>query len=81
MPRVARSIVTREAIAEAFAKAGQADRLVISPEELAAIVGVTKKTIYLWIAKGRLDGSFTKVGKHILIWRDKAIDILFNGPK
>ena len=74
-------IVTREAIAEAFAKAGQADHLVISPEELAAIVGLKKKTIYVWIAQGRLDGSFTKVGKHILICADKAIDTLFNSPK
>ena len=38
------------------------------------------KTVYEWIAKGRLDGAFRKRGKHILIWRDRALDLLFNGP-
>jgi hypothetical protein len=82
MPRVARSIVTREAIAAAFAKAGgQADRPIVSPEQLADILTLSTKTIYVWIAQGRLDGSFRKRGKHLFIWRDKAIDMLFNGPE
>jgi hypothetical protein len=82
MPRVSRGIVTRDAIAAAFAKAGRAgDRPIVSPEQLAEIFGVNPKTIYLWIAKGRLDGSFVKRGKHNFFWRDKAIDILFKGPE
>jgi len=83
MPRAARCIVSREAIAAAFSKAsGEADRPIVSPEQLAGILGLgSAKTIYHWIAQGRLDGSFRKRGKHILIWRDKAIDILFNGPE
>jgi predicted DNA-binding transcriptional regulator AlpA len=81
MPRVARCVVSREVIAAAFAKAGeQTDRPIVSPEELADIIGRSRKTIYGWIAKGRLDGSFRKRGKHHLIWRDKAIDLLLNGP-
>jgi transposase len=82
MPRVARSIVTRDAIAAAFAKAGgEGDRPIVSPKQLAEIFGVSPKTISVWIAKGRLDGSFRKRGKHIRFWRDKALDILFNGPE
>jgi hypothetical protein len=81
MPRVARNLVSRDAIAAAFAKAGQADRPVVSPKELAEILGLKEKTIYCWIGKGHLDGSFRTRGKHHLIWRDKAIDILFNGPE
>jgi predicted DNA-binding transcriptional regulator AlpA len=74
--------VSREHIAAAFAKAReQADRPFVSPKQLGDIVGVSRKTIYGWIAKGRLDGSFRKRGKHLLIWRDKAIDLVLNGPE
>jgi excisionase family DNA binding protein len=54
---------------------------ILSPEELASVVGLSIKTIYDWIAKGRLDGAFRKRGKHNLIWRDRALDLLFNGPE
>jgi predicted DNA-binding transcriptional regulator AlpA len=81
MPR-ARCVVSREAIAAAFAKAReQADRPFVSPKQLGQIIGVSRKTVYAWIAKGRLDGSFRKRGKHLLIWRDKAIDLVLNGPE
>jgi hypothetical protein len=80
MPRVARCVVTRQEIAAAFAKGGSEDRHIVSPEQLAAIIVCSRKTIYDWIAKGRLDGTFRKRGKHILIWRDKALDLLLNGP-
>jgi excisionase family DNA binding protein len=53
---------------------------VMTPQQLAGLCGQSVKTIYQWIANGRLDGAFRKRGKHILIWRDKALDILFNGP-
>jgi hypothetical protein len=82
MPRRARSIVTREAIAEAFAKAGGAgDRPIVSRKQLAEIFGVKPKTISVWVSKGHLDGSFRKRGKYLRFWRDKALDILFNGPE
>jgi hypothetical protein len=53
---------------------------IISPAQLAAIGQLSVKTVYEWIAKGRLDGAFRKRGKHVLIWRDRALDLLFNGP-
>jgi excisionase family DNA binding protein len=52
---------------------------ILSPTQLAELFGLSVKTIYLWIAAGRLDGSFRRRGKHVLIWRDRAIDLLFNG--
>ena len=54
---------------------------ILSPVQLAKLCGLSRKTIYEWIAKGRLDGAFRKRGKHVLIWRDRAIDILFNGKE
>jgi excisionase family DNA binding protein len=53
---------------------------ILSPAQFADLIGLSRKTVYAWIAEGRLDGSFRKRGKHILIWRAKALDQIFNGP-
>lgn len=54
--------------------------VIMSPGQLAALCGKSRKTIYAWIEAGRLDGCFRKRGKHCLIWRDRALKILFDGP-
>ena len=59
---------------------GGDDRPILSPAELADLCGVSRKTIYQWISQGRLDGAFRKRGKHVFIWRDRALDLLYNGP-
>jgi predicted DNA-binding transcriptional regulator AlpA len=53
---------------------------ILSPTLLGKMIGISRKTIYEWLAKGRLDGAFRRRGKRVLIWRDRAIEILFNGP-
>lgn len=53
---------------------------ILSPRELADLLGLSVKTVYEWIARGRLDGAFRKRGKHVLIWRDRVIMQIFNGP-
>lgn len=69
-------------ITQAFVgNAGDKFPVILSPKLLAALLGMSPKTIYEWIAQGRLDGSFRKRGKHILIWRDRALEILFNGKE
>ncbi len=69
-------------IAQAFAE-GLGTQLppILTAEQVAELTHISVKTIYEWIAKGRLDGAFRKRGKHILVWRDRVIDILFNGPE
>ena len=54
---------------------------ILSPTQLAGLLGRSPKTVYDWMARGRLDGAYRKRGKHALIWRDKALDILFNGKE
>jgi len=54
---------------------------ILTVEQTATLLQVSAKTLYEWISKGRLDGAFRKRGKHILLWRDRVIDILFNGPE
>jgi excisionase family DNA binding protein len=74
--------LTRSEIDRAFAEGpGAQVPVILSPQQLAGLVGISTKTMYEWIAKGRLDGAFRKRGKHVLIWRDRAIDILFNGKE
>ena len=53
---------------------------ILSPEQLGQVLGLSRKTIYEWLARGRLDGAFRKRGKHILVWRDRALNLIFNGP-
>jgi excisionase family DNA binding protein len=72
--------LAKDEIARVFANAAAASfPIILSPDQLAALTGLSVKTIYAWIASGRLDGAFRKRGKHVLIWRDRAIEILFNG--
>ncbi|MBX9581063.1 MAG: helix-turn-helix domain-containing protein [Gemmataceae bacterium] len=54
---------------------------ILSPGQLAELLGKSPKTVYEWLARGRLDGAFRKRGKHVLLWRDRALDILFNGKE
>ena len=73
--------LTAQEIASAFSSNGPEAqiRAILSPAQLAALLGLSPKTIYEWIARGRLDGAFRKRGKHVLIWRDRALDTIFNG--
>lgn len=54
---------------------------ILSPRQLAGLLGLSVKTIYEWMAKGRLDGVYRRRGKHALIWRDRALDTILNGKE
>jgi excisionase family DNA binding protein len=54
---------------------------ILSPEQFAQLLGVGRSTVYLWISQGRIDSAVTKIGKHQLIWRNRAIEIIFNKNK
>jgi len=74
--------ITKAEVQRAFADGpGAQFPPILNTSQLAALLGISSKTIYEWIAKGRLDGAFRKRGKHLLIWRDRAIDIMFNGKE
>jgi excisionase family DNA binding protein len=74
--------LNRDEIARAFAGAeGERFPAILAPSGLAALLGLSVKTVYEWIARGRLDGAYRKRGKHVLIWRDRALDLIFNGKE
>ena len=53
----------------------------LTVSQLAELLGRSPKTIYFWIERGRLNGAFRKRGKAHLLWRDRAIELIFNGPE
>lgn len=72
----------RDEIAQAFVEGpGASVPVILSPVQLAELLGLSVKTIYEWAAQGYLDGAFRKRGKHLLFWRDRALDRIFNGPE
>jgi excisionase family DNA binding protein len=74
--------LTDDEIARAFTgAAAEQFPVILSPEQLAELLQLSVKTIYEWMSKGRLDGAYRKRGKHALIWRDRALDIIFNGKE
>lgn len=76
-------LLTAEELAQPFRAGPWADQFppILSPVQLAALLNVSRKTIDHWVALGRLDGCVRRRGKHLLIWRDKVLDLLFNGPE
>jgi hypothetical protein len=51
---------------------------ILTPEQFAGLFSVSVSTAYDWIAKGYFDGATTHVGKHLRIWRSRAIEIAFS---
>jgi excisionase family DNA binding protein len=74
--------LSQQEIHQAFSDGAAAEiPVILSPQQLADLLGLSVRTVYEWIAKGRLDGAFRKRGKHILVWRDKALDLILNGKE
>ena len=74
--------LTQHEIQQAFADGpGAQVPVILTLDELATLARVHTKTLCEWVAKGPLDGAFRKRGKRLLFWRDRAIDILFNGKE
>ena len=59
---------------------GGATPPILGPKQFAALLGVSIKTVYSWLSQGRLKGAARKRGKRVFIWRDRAMEIIFNGP-
>ena len=60
---------------------GKAYRPILTVAEVADLCRVSRKTVYYWISQGRLRGCFRKRGNHVLLWRDRVVDRIFNGAE
>ncbi len=54
---------------------------IMSPEQVAQMLGYARSTIYQWIAAGLFDGAYRRRGKGVRFWRDRVLHIFFNGPE
>jgi excisionase family DNA binding protein len=69
-------------IQQAFADdTGTSIPKILTTDQVAKLLQISRKTVYEWIAKGHLDGSFRKRGKGHLFWRDRVTEIIFNGKE
>jgi excisionase family DNA binding protein len=74
--------LSKEEIRQAFdGPAGKTAPPILSPGQLAELLSLSRKTVYQWLSEGRLDGAYRRRGKHVLLWRDRAIESLFNDPE
>lgn len=72
--------LTPEEVRQAFEfGSGAGVPVILTPAHLADLLHVSIKTVYAWMEAGRLDGATRKRGKRVFIWRDRVLDILFNG--
>jgi hypothetical protein len=53
---------------------------VLTPDQLALLCRVSKKTVYGWSSEGRLDTAKFHAGKHLRFWSDRVLVSLFNNP-
>ncbi len=72
--------LTNREIAQAFADAMYATRFppVLTLDQAAELLQVSKATIYDWRSRGRLTGCCRKVGKHLRFFRDRLLQAVFN---
>ncbi len=53
---------------------------ILSLDDLATLLNVSRKTLDGWKSKGRLEGTYRKRGKRVFVLRDRAIKQLLDGP-
>ena len=78
MPRP--QAITREEVQVAFEDEATRDEFppILTIEQFAKLFGVSDSTAYFWISEGLFNGAITHVGKHLRIWRNRAIEIAFS---
>ena len=58
---------------------------ILTPDQAAELLGVSKQTLYSWSSCGLLDPCKARVGKHLRLARDRLVALFFNkdpyGPK
>jgi excisionase family DNA binding protein len=67
-------------IASTFADPLWAERFppVMTLDQAAALLQVPKATLYDWRSRGLLGACSRKIGKHVRVFRDRLIRLVFN---
>jgi excisionase family DNA binding protein len=72
--------LTAKELTQAFADPAWSARFqpVLTVEQAAALLQVSKQTIYDWHSRGLLKGCCRRVGKHLRFFRDRLLVHIFN---
>ncbi len=72
--------LTRQEVTDALTPGDWATRYppLLTVEEAAALLQVSRSTIYQWHSSGRLAGCAQRLGKHLRFYRDRLILKLMN---
>jgi hypothetical protein len=54
---------------------------ILSLEDVARLLRRSTKTVREWMNKGYFAGCFRKRGKRLSFWRDRVVELFFNGPE
>lgn len=80
MGRPRKPLLSAEEIRRPFeGDGGAAYGPVLHIEQVAALFGVGVGTVRDWLLKARLEGTYRKRGKRLFFWRDKVLELVFNG--
>ncbi len=73
--------LSRAEIAKAFiGEMGEEFPPILNLEDVARLLRRPVKTVREWMNKGRFKGCFRKRGKKLSFWRDRVVELFFNGP-
>jgi len=73
--------LSKAEIARAFVgETGETFLPIMGLEDVARLLGRSPSTLREWITKGYFKGCFRKRGKRFSFWRDRVVDMFFNGP-
>ena len=72
--------LTAQDVAGAFSNPTWAEKypVVLTVDQVAALLQVPKLTVYDWRSRGLLNGCCRKIGKHLRFFRDKLLLLVFN---
>lgn len=72
--------LTAKEIAAAFTNPIWAERYppILSLEQAANLLQLPKATLYDWRSRGLLNSCSRRLGKHVRVYRDRLIDLVFN---
>ncbi|MCA9092666.1 MAG: hypothetical protein KDA68_04215 [Planctomycetaceae bacterium] len=75
------SPISREDIQAAFTgEDGKRFPPILNVQQLSELTSIPRSTIYEWHSRGLWGSAARTRGKRLLFWRDRAIDVIFNGP-
>ncbi len=72
--------ITQQEITQAFSTGDWAQKYppLLTIDQAAKLLQISKATLYQWCSQGRLSGCVQRVGKHLRFFRDRLVLKIMN---